>query len=61
MQTAKEEMTEVIRSQPDDASYEEIMRELAFKCMVDRGLEDSIKGRTVTNEEMQRRIQAWQK
>ena len=61
MQTAKEEMTEVIRSQPDDASYEEIMRELAFKCMVYRGLEDSIKGRTVTNEEMQRRIQAWQK
>jgi len=61
MQTAKEEMTEVIRSQPDDASYEEIMRELAFKCMVDRGLEDSIKGRTVTNEEMQRRIQTWQK
>jgi len=61
MQTAKEEMTEVIRAQPDDASYEEIMRELAFKCMVDRGLEDSIKGRIVTNEEMQRRIQTWQK
>jgi len=59
MQTAKEEMTEVIRSQPDDASYEEIMREL-FNRMVDGGLEDSRKGRVVTNEEMQHRIHTWQ-
>ena len=60
MQTVKEKMTEVIKSQPDDASYEEIMRELAFKRMVDRGLEDSRKGRVVTNEEIQHRIQTWQ-
>lgn len=56
MQTVKEKMTEVIKSQPDDSSYEEIMRELAFKRMVDRGMEDSRKGRIVTNEEMQNRI-----
>ncbi len=60
MQTVKEKMTEVIKSQPDDASYEEIMRELAFKRMVDRGLEDSRKGRVVANEEMQHRIHTWQ-
>jgi len=51
METAKERMTKIIKSQPDDASYEEIMRELAFKRMIDRGLEDSRKGRVVTNEE----------
>lgn len=61
MQTVKEKMAEVIESQPDDASYEEIMRELAFECMVDRGLEDSRKGRVVTNEEMQHRIRTWQR
>ena len=61
MQTVKEKMTEVIKSQPDDSSYEEIMRELAFKRMVDRGMEDSRKGRIVTNEEMQNRIRTWQK
>jgi predicted transcriptional regulator len=60
MQTVKEKMTKVIKSQPDDASYEEIMRELAFKRMVDRGLEDSRKGRVVTNEEIQHRIHTWQ-
>ncbi len=61
MPNAKEKMTEVIRSQPDDASYEEIMRELAFERMVARGLEDVRKGRVLSNEEMERRIRTWQK
>ena len=54
-------MTEVIQSQPEDATYEEIMRELAFERMVARGLEDSRSGRVIENEEMERRIRAWQK
>lgn len=61
METVKEKMTEMIRSQPDDASYEEIVRELAFQCMIDRGLEDSRKGRVITNEEMHLRIRTWQR
>jgi predicted transcriptional regulator len=60
MQTVKEKMAEVINSQPDDASYEEIMRELAFELMVDRGLEDSRNDRLVENEEMRNRINTWQ-
>jgi predicted transcriptional regulator len=59
METAKQKMTEVIQAQPDDASYEEIMRELAFERMVDHGLEDSRKGRTIANEEMEHRIRTW--
>ena len=61
MITVKEKMTEVIQSQPDDASYDEIMRELAFQRMVERGLNDSRQGKVIDNEEMQRRIQSWQK
>ena len=38
--TVKKRLTEVIQSQPDDASYEEIMRELAFERMIERRLED---------------------
>ena len=59
MSLVKEKMREVIQSQPDDATYEEIMRELAFECMVERGLEDSRAGRTISNEEMGRRIRQW--
>jgi hypothetical protein len=61
MSTAKEKMAEVIQSQPDDASYEEIMRELAFERMVERGLEDSRQDRVVSNEDMKRRIGSWRK
>jgi predicted transcriptional regulator len=61
MSNVKEKMTEVIQSQPEDATYEEIMRELAFERMVARGLEDSRQGRVVPNDEMERRIRTWQK
>ncbi len=61
MSAVKERMREIIESQPDDASYEDIVRELAFALMVDRGLEDSRKGRVISNEEMEHRIRTWQK
>ena len=60
MSTAKQKMAEVIQSQPEDATYEEIMRELAFERMVARGLEDSRAGRVMSNEEMEQRIRTWQ-
>lgn len=61
MATAKEKMREIIQNQPDDSSYDEILKELAFARMVERGLEDSKAGRTISNEEMGRRIRSWQK
>ena len=61
MSVVKEKMTEVIQSQPEDSSYEEILRELAFETMITRGLKDSREGKTVSNKEMKRKINAWQK
>jgi len=60
MATDMDELTKLIQDQPDDSSYEEILRELAFNLMVQRGLMDSDEGRTISNEEMQRRIRTWQ-
>jgi predicted transcriptional regulator len=61
MASAKEEMAKIIQAQPEDSSYEEILRELAFSRLVERGLQDSIAGRVITDEEMRRRIEEWQK
>ena len=61
MSTAKEHITEIINRQPDDSSYDEIVRELAFDLIVQRGLRDSDERRTIANEEMARRIKTWQK
>ncbi len=60
-QTVKEKITEVVLSLPEDASYDEIMRELAFERMVDRGLADVRAGRVISNDEMAARIRTWQK
>lgn len=61
MSTAKEELTKLIQRQPDGSSPEEIVRELAFHVMVERGLADADAKRTISNEEMGRRIRSWQK
>lgn len=61
MSKAKKELTKLIEDQPEDSSREEIVRELAFHLLVERGLADSDAGRVNSNDEMARRIRSWQK
>jgi predicted transcriptional regulator len=61
MGPAKAQLIRLIEDQPDDSSYEELLRELAFAAMVERGVADSDAGRTVSNEEMARRIESWRR
>ena len=61
MSTAKEELKVLLDAQPEDSSSEELVRELAFHLMVQRGLADSDAKRTVSSQEMERRIRLWQK
>ncbi|MBN8767681.1 MAG: hypothetical protein J0I76_15370 [Thiobacillus sp.] len=59
MNTAKALIQNLVQSQPEDATYDEIVRELAFDRMVQRGLEDARKRRVVSNEDMLHRIKTW--
>jgi hypothetical protein len=59
MSSAKEELTKLVQEQPEDSTLEEIVRELAFRLMVERGLSDSDAGRSISNDEMARRIRTW--
>ena len=59
--SAKDQMLQLISEQPEDSSYDEILRELAFRRTVEKGLADSDAGRTVDDEEMRRRMSSWQK
>jgi len=54
-------MNKIIGDQPEDASYEEILKELAFERMVEEGINDSRAGRVISDEEMKKRIAAWQR
>jgi len=60
MSTAKDQIKQILESQPDDSSYDEILREIAFKRMVDKGLTDMEKGKVITNDDMKSKIQSWQ-
>jgi hypothetical protein len=61
MSQAKQQLARLIEEQPEDSSFEEIVREMAFSLMVKRGLSDSDSGRTIPNEDMRHRIRSWRK
>jgi len=61
MSTVKDIMIKIIQEQPEDSDFDEILRELAFVKMVNRGLADSDAGRIIPHEEIEKRMQSWQK
>ena len=61
MSTAKDQIKQILESQPEDSTYDDILRELAFKSMVNRGMADAASGNVISNEEMKEKIKGWQK
>ena len=61
MATPKEDLVHLLLKQPDDSSREELVRELAFSLMIERGLADSDARRVVSDDEMAHRIRLWRK
>lgn len=61
MSAIKKQMTALIQAQPDSATCEDILRELAFARMVERGLADARAGWTVSHTVMEGRVRSWPK
>ena len=61
MLTAKDNLIQAIKQLPDDSTYDQILRQLAFEVMVKKGLEDSDAGRTTSNEALLQRIESWRR
>jgi len=59
MTAPKEEAKKIIDALPEDATYDEILRELAFDKMIQRGLEDVEDGKVISNNEMEQTIAKW--
>jgi hypothetical protein len=59
MTAPKQEAKKIIDSLPDDSSYDEILKELAFDRMIQKGLKDSKENKTISNNEMKNRIKQW--
>ena len=56
---AKQAVISIVEDLPDDSSFDEIVQELVFNRMVERGLADVDAGRTIDDEEMGRTIESW--
>jgi len=59
MRTAKEKIAKLVEQQPNDGTFEEIIRELVFGLMIERGIKDSDKDHVISNKELSRRIKQW--
>ncbi len=57
--SARSVIRAIVDNQPEDASYEEIMRELAFDRMIERGLQDVRANRVMSNREAAQKIRSW--
>ncbi|QWF71576.1 hypothetical protein KEF85_03600 [Methylomonas paludis] len=61
MMNVKEKMSAVVNAQPEDSSIDEILRELAFLRMIEKGLDDSRQNRMIPHAEMKQRMLKWRK
>lgn len=61
MQTAKEEVSNLLHRLPDDCSLEDIQYHLYVLQKIERGLKDAAEGRVYTQEEVEKRMSRWLK
>ena len=59
MTAPKQLVKKIVDSLPEDTSYDDILKELAFNKMIQKGLKDSKEGKVISNKEMKKRIQSW--
>lgn len=58
---ARERITAIVRSLARGATYDDILRELAFERMVRRGLDDLATGRVFKTEYLLQAARSWQR
>jgi len=59
MQTAKQEVIELIKGLPDNSTLEEIQYSLYVRQKVQRGLQDVEEGRIYSQEKVEKRMGKW--
>ena len=59
METAKEEVRQILDSLPDDATLEDIQYRIYVRQAITAGLRDIDQGRVVSQEEVERRMSRW--
>ena len=59
MQTAKQEMSDLLKRLPDDCTLEDVQYHLYVLQKIERGLSDAAEGRVYTQEEVEKMMAKW--
>ena len=59
METAKDQVQQILKQLPETASLEDIQYHIYVRQKIDQGMDDVESGRTVPHEEVQRRLAKW--
>ena len=59
MSVVKDQVIQMVRHLPEDATLDDIMEELYFKMQVDQGLKELDTGQWVSHEEVKKRLARW--
>jgi len=59
METAKEQVQQILELLPDNASLEDIQYHIYVRQKIEQGIEDADAGRIVSHSEVQRRLAKW--
>lgn len=59
METAKEQVEQILRMLPEDASLEDIQYHIFVRQKIQQGLDDAEAGRVLSHAEVQRRLAKW--
>lgn len=59
METAKEQVQQILEMLPENASLEDIQYHIYVRQKIEQGLEDVDAGRVVSHAEVQKRLAKW--
>lgn len=59
MATAKEEVQKILEHVPDNSTFEDIQYHIYVREKIERGLQAIKKGRTLSQEEVEKRMSKW--
>ena len=61
MQTAKQEVGELLETLPGDSTFEDIQYHLYVRQKVEQGIQDINDGKTYSQDEVEKRMERWVK
>jgi hypothetical protein len=56
MITTKEQVIELVKALPDNATLDDVLEEIYFKLQVDQGIAELDRGESIPHEEVERRL-----